>query len=44
MIVTSKKFGSQNSAYGHQILKGASETERLSLFAKRTKTFQSKTT
>src|SRR6478609_7012204 len=34
MIVTSKKFGRQNSAYRHQIMKGASETERLSLFCK----------
>src|SRR5258708_38005624 len=42
MIVASKKFGTQNSAYRHQIMKGASETERLSLFAKRTKTFPSK--
>src|SRR5437773_7021760 len=42
MIVGSKKFGRQNSAYRHQIMKGASETERPSLFSKaRTKTFQS---
>jgi hypothetical protein len=34
MIVGSKKFGRQNSAYGHQIMKGASETERPSLFCK----------
>ena len=34
MIVASKKFGTQNSAYRHQIMKGASETERLSLFCK----------
>src|SRR6478672_10754588 len=34
MIVGSKKFGRQNSAYRHQIMKGASETERLSLFCK----------
>jgi hypothetical protein len=32
MIVASKKFGTQNSAYRHQIMKGASETERPSPF------------
>ncbi len=32
MIVASKKFGTQNSAYRHQIMKGASETERPSLY------------
>jgi hypothetical protein len=32
MIVASKKFGRQNSAYRHQIMKGASETERPSLY------------
>jgi hypothetical protein len=43
MIVVSKKFGRQNSAYRHHIMKGASETERPSLFLQaRIKTFQSK--
>ncbi len=32
MIVASKKFGTQNSAYRHQIMKGASETGRPSLY------------
>jgi hypothetical protein len=32
MIVASKKFGTQNSAYRHQIMKGASETERPSVY------------
>src|SRR5437764_618760 len=42
MIVPVEKSIGQNSAYCHQIMKGASETERPSLFCKaRTKTFQS---
>ena len=42
MIVPVEKLIGQNSAYRHQIMKGASETERPSLFCKaRTKTFQS---
>jgi len=32
MIVALKKFERQNSAYRHQIMKGASETERPSLY------------
>ena len=32
MIVASKEFGRQNSAYRHQIMKGALETERPSLY------------
>jgi hypothetical protein len=32
MIVPAEKSAGQNSAYRHQIMKGASETERPSLF------------
>src|SRR5438552_19148122 len=42
MIVPVEKSIGQNSAYRHQIMTGASETKRSSLFCKvRTKTFQS---
>jgi hypothetical protein len=33
MIVPAEKSAGQNSAYRHHIMKGASETERPSLFA-----------
>ena len=38
-----EEFGT-NSAYRHQIMKGASERSAFRILPKRTKTFQSKTT